>query len=73
LETLGQDSNNWVYLVSLGEAAVLPSSISSSERKPGTTSLPESTKQIVVRLSNTDAQLNNDIRIQNEVAAISLM
>jgi hypothetical protein len=67
VETLGWDSNNWIYLVSIGEASATPS------RNPGTAFLQGSTKQVVVRLSNPDAQLNHGIRVQNEVAAIFLM
>jgi hypothetical protein len=47
--------------------------MSSSEEKPGTTVLQEATQNVVVRLSNPDAQLNNGVRVQNEVAVISLM
>ncbi|KAH8800174.1 kinase-like domain-containing protein [Xylogone sp. PMI_703] len=65
--------NNYVHLVSLVKAS--PDFIDHvvSSPKPGTKLLPQSTKKIVVRLSNTDAMLNNAVRVENEVAAITLM
>ncbi|PQE19425.1 Phosphotransferase enzyme family protein [Rutstroemia sp. NJR-2017a BBW] len=73
ISPLGRDSNNFVYLVSLAKAEPIPASQIRSSTKPGTSSLPVTTEQIVVRLSNQDAMLNNAARVENEVAAIKLM
>ena len=42
-------------------------------RKPGTVALPDGTKTLVIRLSNAEANLNEAVRVENEVAAMVLM
>jgi hypothetical protein len=73
ISPLGRDSNNFVYLVSLAKAESNPASQIRSSPKPGTSLLPVTTERIVVRLSNQDAMLNNEARVENEVAAMKLM
>jgi hypothetical protein len=42
-------------------------------KKPGTVALPGGTKTLVVRLSNAEANLNEAVRVENEVSAMVLM
>ncbi|KAJ5711572.1 hypothetical protein N7488_005728 [Penicillium malachiteum] len=73
IDSLGRDSNNYAHLVSLIEAPVGSTDHAVSAPKPGTKILPQSTQKIVVRISNPDAMLNNVVRVENEVASITLM
>lgn len=41
--------------------------------KPGTVALPHDTKTLVIRLSNVEANLNEAVRVENEVAVMVLM
>jgi hypothetical protein len=68
--------NNFVYRVELSRST----SPSSQSRKvldapaaqPGTVAIPDSAQHVVMRLSNAAAGLNDQNRVQNEVAAMSL-
>lgn len=40
--------------------------------QPGTVAIPDSAQNVVMRLSNAAAGLNDQNRVQNEVAAMSL-
>ncbi|KAF8859192.1 hypothetical protein BDZ45DRAFT_725477 [Acephala macrosclerotiorum] len=44
-----------------------------ASKQPGTKPLPDDSQKVVVRLSNPDAMLNNTVRVEIEVAAITLM
>lgn len=44
-----------------------------TSKQPGTKPLLDDSQRVVVRLSNPDAMLNNAVRVENEVAAITLM
>jgi hypothetical protein len=70
---LGRDSNNYAHLVSLVEASSSSINHGLSPPQPGTKLLPQSTQKIVVRLSNPDAMLDNTVRVQNEVGALTLI
>ncbi|KAI1176681.1 hypothetical protein F4777DRAFT_247034 [Nemania sp. FL0916] len=72
---LGWDSNNFVYRVELVpvEGIQIESNDGQPTRQPGTTVLPSSTNEVVVRISNVEAILNEDVRVENEVAAMCLM
>jgi hypothetical protein len=66
---LGRDSNNFVNLVQLEKTDLdhdLPV-------QHGTHKLDASVTKIVVRISNTNAMLDEEVRVENEVAAITLM
>jgi hypothetical protein len=66
---LGRDSNNFVNLVQLEKTDLdhdLPI-------QHGTHKLDASVAKIVVRISNTNAMLDEEVRVENEVAAITLM
>lgn len=63
--------NNFVYRVSLS-ASESPSNDTSSPLKPGIQTLPPDTTEVILRLSDLDANLNAAVRVQNEVAAIHL-
>lgn len=69
---MGRDSNNYAHLISLTEASASIEHVTSL-LKPGTKPLPQSAQKIVVRISNPDAMLNNAVRVENEVAAMTLM
>jgi hypothetical protein len=73
---LGWDSNNFVYRVEL--APVGGTRAESNDERPtqqqlGTAILPSSMNEVVVRISNVEALLNEDVRVENEVAAMCLM
>ncbi|KAJ8121611.1 hypothetical protein ONZ43_g1979 [Nemania bipapillata] len=73
---LGWDSNNFVYRVELapvGETRAESNDEQPTQQQPGTTVLPLSTNEVVVRISNIEAILNEDVRVENEVAAMCLM
>jgi hypothetical protein len=68
--------NNFVYHVELSRS-LSPSSqrrkvLEAPAAQPGTVSIPDSTQHVVMRLSNAAAGLNDQNRVQNEVAAMSL-
>ena len=69
---MGSGKNNFVYRVSL-RASEPPWNETSSPSKFGTQALPPDTTEVILRLSDPDANLNEAVRIQNEVAAINLM
>jgi len=60
--------NNFAYIVT-----VTAGSRVSPVNKPGTVDLPRDTKTLVIRLSNAEANLNEAVRVENEVAAMVLM
>ncbi|KAH8650411.1 hypothetical protein BGZ61DRAFT_469390 [Ilyonectria robusta] len=70
---LGRDSNNFVYRLKLSVSDSLPVSPSANCRRPGTVTLPTDTADAVIRISNPQALVNENVRVQNEVAAMSLM
>ncbi|KAJ5904220.1 hypothetical protein N7504_006603 [Penicillium tannophilum] len=72
IPAVGSGKNNFVYRVSL-RASEPPSNETSSPLKFGTQALPPDTTEVILRLSDPDANLNAAVRIQNEVAAINLM
>lgn len=68
--------NNFVYRVELSHS---PSHspqrqnvLEEPATQPGTIAIPDSAKHVVMRLSNAAAGLNDQNRVQNEVAAMSL-
>lgn len=72
ISPLGRDSNNYVHLVYL-EDAVERYSHGQLPRQPGTQALDLSVTKIVMRLSNPAAMLDEEVRVENEVAAMVLM
>ncbi|KAJ5986157.1 hypothetical protein N7451_010522 [Penicillium sp. IBT 35674x] len=72
ISAVGSGKNNFVYRVSLS-ASGPPSNNIPSPLKFGTQALPADTTEVILRLSDPDANLNAAVRIQNEVAAINLM
>lgn len=75
LKTLGRDSNNFVYQVELAptDAHAIADPQLNKIAKPGTTSLPEDVSAVVIRISNPQALINHEVRVENEVAAMTLM
>lgn len=75
LKTLGRDSNNFVYQVELAptDAHATTNPQLNKIAKPGTVSLPEDVSAVVIRLSNPQALINHEVRVENEVAAMTLM
>jgi hypothetical protein len=73
ISRLGPDSNNFVRLIELAESVYQPATLSPAVLKPGTCSLPAGATKLVIRRSNPQAVLNEDSRVENEVAAICLM
>lgn len=73
ISRLGRDSNNFVHLIELAESVCQPTTSSPTVLKPGTSSLLAGTTKVVIRISNPQAMLNEDVRVQNEVAAMCLM
>ncbi|KAK0122261.1 hypothetical protein ONS95_010511 [Cadophora gregata] len=68
--------NNFVYRVKLSRST-FPSSqrrtvLDAPAAQPGTVAIPDSAQHVVMRLSNAAAGLNDQNRVQNEVAAMSL-
>jgi hypothetical protein len=77
IDKLGRHSNNFVYRLKLSEAVggedEVALTTSEAISKPGTVRLPAEKGQIVIRISNPQAMVNEDVRVQNEVTAIALM
>jgi len=73
ISRLGRDSNNFVHLIELAGSVYQPAKSSPTVLKTGTSSLMASTTKVVIRISNPQAMLNEDVRVQNEVAAMCLM
>lgn len=71
--TLGRDSNNFVHLVRLVESSGSPGAAYNRPLDPGCDHLDRTTVEVVVRLSNPEAMLDEDVRVENEVAALTLM
>lgn len=70
---LGRDSNNFVNLVQLKALGSVKGVDLELPPQIGTHKLDPSVTRIVVRISNPNAMLDETVRIENEVAAISLM
>ncbi|KAI0109231.1 hypothetical protein GGR51DRAFT_570048 [Nemania sp. FL0031] len=73
---LGWDSNNFVYRVQLLPIEGTRPEFNNEpppQQQPGTTVLPSSMNEVVARISNIEAILNEDVRVENEVAAMCLM
>jgi hypothetical protein len=60
--------NNFAYIVTFA-----PGSNITQSKKPGTVALPDGTKKLIIRISNAEANLNEAVRVENEVAAMVLM
>ncbi|KAK6209010.1 hypothetical protein LQW54_006758 [Pestalotiopsis sp. IQ-011] len=75
LNTLGRDSNNFVYKVELAPKDAHATANPQLNRiaKPGTAPLPEDVSAVVIRISNPQALINHEVRVENEVAAMTLM
>ncbi|THW10700.1 hypothetical protein D6D24_07733 [Aureobasidium pullulans] len=69
---LGRDSNNFVHLVDIAEA-IGHDETNTSASQPDTAKLNPSVIKVVVRLSNPNAMIDEEVRVENEVAAISLV
>jgi hypothetical protein len=70
---LGRDSNNFVNLVQLKASGSVKDVDYELLPQTGTHKLHPSVTRIVVRISNPNATLDEAVRIENEVAAITLM
>jgi hypothetical protein len=70
--------NNYVYRVELAPVQGLRTGLindqqPTQQKKPGTTVLPSTTNVVVARISNVEAILNEEVRVENEVAAMCLL
>ncbi|KAG9228693.1 kinase-like domain-containing protein [Amylocarpus encephaloides] len=72
ISRLGRDSNNFVHLIELAESVDQPATLLPTVLKPGTSSSLAGATKVVIRISNPQAMLNEDARVQNEVAAMCL-
>jgi hypothetical protein len=70
---LGRDSNNFVNLVQLKPLGSVKDVDHDLPPQNGTLELDPSVTKIVVRISNSNAMLDEGVRVENEVAAIALM
>jgi hypothetical protein len=70
---LGRDSNNYVNLVQLKKIELAQDAHLDTPLQHGTHKLDSAVVKIVVRISNSNAMLDEDVRVENEVAAITLM
>jgi hypothetical protein len=73
ISPLGRDSNNFVNLVQLEESDLVQDTNYDLLVQYGIHKLEPSVDKIVVRISNTNAMLDEEVRVENEVAAITLM
>ena len=73
VSSLGRDSNNFVSLVQLKESSLEQEANHDLPRQYGIHKLDPSVNRIVVRISNPGAMLDEEVRVENEVAAITLM
>jgi hypothetical protein len=75
LKTLGRDSNNFVYRIdlALGGPQDVAKAQAKKTAKPGVVPLSAETCTVVIRIANPQALINHDIRVENEVAAMTLM
>ncbi|KAI1156736.1 hypothetical protein F4825DRAFT_458911 [Nemania diffusa] len=65
--------NNFVYRVTLPVAITSGHNIQEEGRQPGCDPIPDGTRQLIMRLTNPDAEgLSPKTRVENEVALISL-
>jgi hypothetical protein len=71
--SLGRDSNNFVSLVQLKASGLVKNVDHDLPLQNGTHKLNPSLNRIVVRISNPNAMLDEGVRVENEVAAITLM
>jgi len=70
-ETLHGGKNGLVYKVTV--EAEDPTQLTTQSTRPGTSPLPSGAVDLVMRIANPDAILNETIRVQNEAAAMTLM
>jgi hypothetical protein len=70
---LGRDSNNYVNLVQLKKTDLIQDAHHDLPLQYGTHKLDLSVVKIVVRSSNSNVMLDEEVRVENEVAAITLM
>jgi hypothetical protein len=70
---LGRDSNNYVNLVQLKKTDLVQDAHQDLFLQHGTHKLNPSVVKIVVRISNANAMVDEDVRVENEVAAITHM
>lgn len=74
IHRLGRDSNNFVYRLIISKVISRPAAPTLSKiPRPGTVGLPAGKIPVVIRISNPQALVNEEVRVQNEVAAMSLM
>ena len=72
IKRLGRDSNNYVYHIQLKEVVGKLAPMSPTRQRPGTVSLSIDKTDVVIRISNPQALVNEQVRVQNEVAAMCL-
>ncbi|KAK9426447.1 putative Aminoglycoside phosphotransferase domain-containing protein [Seiridium unicorne] len=73
LSSLGRDSNNFVYQIDLSVDNTGNAPPAVDRLKPGTIPLPTNIRKAVIRISNPLALVNHETRVENEVAAMTLM
>ncbi|KAH9891373.1 phosphotransferase enzyme family-domain-containing protein [Xylariomycetidae sp. FL2044] len=65
--------NNFIYHITLPSPFTRPDARNNGVLQPGCTAIPEGTEELVVRLTNSDAEgMSPEARVENEVAMIQL-
>lgn len=65
-------NNTTVYMVTLKASTKSANGRNNGASQPGTQPLPANTKEVVMRFTNPKAMLNNAVRVESEVAAMTL-
>ena len=65
--------NNFVYRISLPPPVTSDQATNDEPRQPGRVAVPDGTKELILRLTNSDAGgMKQKFRVENEVAMITL-
>jgi hypothetical protein len=64
--------NNFVYLFHFKESFPEDLTIKRGIAKPGTSAVPKGTSRLICRMSSFDANLNDEFRVQDQVAIMNL-
>lgn len=72
IEDMEKAKNNHVYLIRLDQPLTESSPAKSEFSKPYTSAIPAGTSKLVLRISKNNVNLEDSVRIQNEVAFLAL-
>ncbi|KAF9885584.1 hypothetical protein FE257_012790 [Aspergillus nanangensis] len=68
---IGKGYNNFIFKLSLDDCHDFRSD--RGRPQPGTVALPPQTRELILRIPNPDASLNNPARVEHEVAVLALL